>query len=70
MEEDLNFLTIMDKVLPITDEEWSRVFVKHNSSNPDINWIRDRNEEQIHCQFFMLYQKCAQTSDPNCPENG
>ncbi len=44
MDEDLNFLLIMDELLPITDEEWSRVVVKHNSLNPDINCVGERNE--------------------------
>ncbi len=43
MEEDVNFVLIMDEVLPI----WSRIVVKHNSLNPDINCVGERNEVSI-----------------------
>ncbi len=59
MQEDLNVLAMMDEMLPIIDEEWSRVILEYNSSNPDINWIGGRNEESFHSPI----------GDPNCPEN-
>ncbi len=67
--EDLIFFANHEEIMPITEEEWSSVLNRHNESNPDFDRVGERNEDSLHCQFCNLYQKCAPTGDPWCPEN-
>ena len=49
MAEDLNFLHVMEEILPITEEEWTSVVNGHNESNPDFDQVGERNEDSLHC---------------------
>ncbi len=44
MAEDLNFLHVMEEILPITEEKWTSVVSRHNESNPDVDRVGERNE--------------------------
>ncbi len=70
VHKDLNFLTIMHDILPITADKWRRVVEEHNSSEPPPGEHEyNQNSESIQKQWRNLYSKCAPTGDPNCPEN-
>jgi len=47
LDEDLNFLQIMEEILPITDEEWTSVVEQHNESYSDFDWVGERNEDSL-----------------------
>ncbi len=67
--EDLNLLQIMEEVLPVTNKERNSVAKQHNESNPDFNWVGERNEDSVCRRYCTFYQKCAPTGDPQCAEN-
>ncbi len=69
MGEDLNFLKIMEEMFPITNKEGASAVEHHNAFNPDFDWIGERNGDSLYCQCHTLYQNCAPTGDPQCPEN-
>ncbi len=70
LHKDFNFLTLMQDILPITADKWSRVVEEHNNSEPPSEEHEyDQNTESIQKRWRNLYLKCAPTGDPNCPEN-
>ncbi len=56
LAEELNFLQIIEEISPITNKEWNSVVKQHNESNPDIDWVGERNKNLICHQYCTLYQ--------------
>ncbi len=70
LHKDLNFLTLMQDILPIVADEWSHVVEGNNNSEPPQGECEyDQNTESIQKRQRNLYLKHAPIGDPNCPEN-
>ena len=59
--ELLNFLGIMERVLPIGPDEWAKVLDEHSTSYPG------RDVESLRRKYTNLHRKKVPTGDPNCP---
>ena len=61
-EECVNFLLIMEEILPIGPHDWDRVASNHAATFPgrDVNSLRRK--------YTSLYRRTIPTGDPNCPE--
>ncbi len=56
VHKDLNFLTFMKHILPITADKWSHVVEEHNSSEPPPGECEyDRNMESIQKRWGNLF---------------
>ena len=59
--ELLNLLGIIERIIPVSGEEWDQVEVHHSISYPV------RKAEGLRRKFQELYRKKKSTGDPDCP---
>ena len=59
--ELLNLLSIIERIIPVSGEEWDQVEVHHNILYPV------RKAEGLRRKFQELYRKKKSTGDPDCP---
>jgi hypothetical protein len=62
-EEMMNFLSIMEVVLPIGGEEWDEVFQQHTATG-----YPGRDTESIRRKYGTLHRKPIPTGDPSMPD--
>ena len=61
--ETMNFLRIMERVVPCDLEEWSTVLESHSVRYPG------RTVESLRRKYMTLHRKKAPTGDPDVPEH-
>ena len=59
--ELLNLLSVIERIIPVSGEEWDQVEVHHNILYPV------RKAEGLRRKFQELYRKKKSTGDPDCP---
>jgi hypothetical protein len=59
--ELLHLLDIMERIIPVSGEEWDQVDVHHCTLYPV------RKAKGLQCKFQGLYRKTNSTGDPDCP---
>ena len=60
IEEKLNFLRIIEEVLPIGPDEWEQVKTLHSTNYPG------RTSVSIRCKYHDLHRVKVLTGDPDC----